>query len=115
MFSVSEVCDPDNLDRQQREADLAPLHAAVQAYMPYAAGPVLKFAACMFIMTPDGHFVIDTHPKHEQVRQTITVLCCALDCNRACATHELVHLSCFHWVLARQSLQCSRCTPNSLH
>lgn len=67
MFSVSEGCDPDNLDRQQREADLAPLHAAVQAYMPYAAGPVLNFAACMFIMTPDGHFVIDTHPKHEQV------------------------------------------------
>lgn len=67
-FSVSEACDPDRLDRQQREADLLPLQAAVQAFMPHAAGPVTDFAACMFIMTPDGHFVIDTHPKHEQVR-----------------------------------------------
>jgi glycine/D-amino acid oxidase-like deaminating enzyme len=68
-FSVSEACDPDNLDRQQREADLVPLRAAVQAFMPHAAGNLLDFAACMFIMTPDGHFVIDTHPKHEQVSQ----------------------------------------------
>jgi glycine/D-amino acid oxidase-like deaminating enzyme len=68
-FSVSEACDPDNLDRQQREADLVPLRAAVQAFMPHAAGELLDFAACMFTMTPDGHFVIDTHPKHEQVSQ----------------------------------------------
>ena len=64
---MSEACDPDHLDRQQRESDLAPLQAAVSAFMPHASGPVLDFAACMFIMTPDGHFVIDTHPKHEQV------------------------------------------------
>lgn len=64
---MSEACNPDALDRQQREADLEPLRAAVQTFMPHAAGPVLDFAACMFIMTPDGHFVIDTHPKHEQV------------------------------------------------
>lgn len=69
-FSVSEACDPDALDRQQREADLVPLRAAVEAFMPHAAGPVLDFAACMFIMTPDGHFVIDSHPKHEQVSVT---------------------------------------------
>lgn len=68
-FSVSAACDPDNLDRQQREADLLPLQAAVQEFMPHAAGPVTDFAACMFIMTPDGHFVIDTHPKHEQVSE----------------------------------------------
>lgn len=66
-FCVSEPCDPDHLDRQQRQADLEPLTAAVQAFMPHAAGPVLDFAACMFIMTPDGHFVIDAHPKHPQV------------------------------------------------
>lgn len=66
---MSEACDPDNLDRQQREADLLPLQAAVQEFMPHAAGPVTDFAACMFIMTPDGHFVIDTHPKHEQVSE----------------------------------------------
>jgi glycine/D-amino acid oxidase-like deaminating enzyme len=68
-FSVSEACDPDNLDRQQRQADLLPLQAAVQEFMPHAAGPVTDFAACMFIMTPDGHFVIDTHPKHDQVSE----------------------------------------------
>jgi glycine/D-amino acid oxidase-like deaminating enzyme len=67
-FSVSEACDPDSLDRRQRPSDLAPLQAAVAAYMPGAAGPVLDFAACMFVMTPDGHFVIDQHPRHPQVR-----------------------------------------------
>lgn len=66
-FSVSEACNPDKLDRQQRESDLAPLRAAVETFMPHAAGEVLDFAACIFTMTPDGHFVVDTHPKHEQV------------------------------------------------
>jgi sarcosine oxidase len=47
---------------------LKKLADTVHRFFPGAAGPVLDFAACMFVMTPDGHFVIDTHPKYPQVR-----------------------------------------------
>jgi hypothetical protein len=48
-------------------ADTEPLKEALRRHMPKAHGEVLNFAACMFTMTPDNHFVIDTHPQHPQV------------------------------------------------
>ncbi|KAF8065503.1 soxA [Scenedesmus sp. PABB004] len=66
-FCVSAACDPDALDREQRPDDVAPLRAALAAHLPGAAGALLGFAACMFTMTPDGHFIIDAHPRHPQV------------------------------------------------
>lgn len=64
-----ELCDPDNQQRQQQPEDVEPLEAALQRYMPHAVGELLEFATCMFTMTPDGHFIIDKHPRHEQVGQ----------------------------------------------
>lgn len=67
-FCVSEPpCDPDNVDREMAAADTEPLEQALRRHMPKAHGDVLNFAACMFTMTPDNHFVIDTHPRHPQV------------------------------------------------
>uniref|UniRef100_A0A383VMB1 FAD dependent oxidoreductase domain-containing protein n=1 Tax=Tetradesmus obliquus TaxID=3088 RepID=A0A383VMB1_TETOB len=67
-FCVSAPpCDPDNVDREMSAADTKPLEQALRRHMPKAHGDVLNFAACMFTMTPDNHFVIDTHPRHPQV------------------------------------------------
>jgi sarcosine oxidase len=67
-FCVSAPqCDPDNLDRDMAATDTEPLAEALRRHMPKAHGDVLNFAACMFTMTPDNHFVIDTHPRHPQV------------------------------------------------
>eukprot|EP00878_Enallax_costatus_P037439 GHUV01042292.1.p1 GENE.GHUV01042292.1~~GHUV01042292.1.p1 ORF type:complete len:223 (+),score=33.18 GHUV01042292.1:585-1253(+) len=69
-FSVgAELCDPDNQQREQQLEDVEPLQAALQRHMPHAVGELLQFSTCMFTMTPDKHFVIDTHPKHNQVGQ----------------------------------------------
>jgi sarcosine oxidase gamma subunit len=74
-FCVSAPqCDPDNLDRDMAAADTEPLEEALRRHMPKAHGEVLNFAACMFTMTPDNHFVIDTHPRHPQV-STVEICC----------------------------------------
>ena len=39
--------------------------------VPTLPGRFLRAAPCMYTMTPDDHFVIATHPQHEQV----TVAC----------------------------------------
>ncbi len=35
--------------------------------LPAANGPLLAGSTCMYTMTPDGHFIIDIHPRHENV------------------------------------------------
>eukprot|EP00879_Flechtneria_rotunda_P029519 GHRR01031931.1.p1 GENE.GHRR01031931.1~~GHRR01031931.1.p1 ORF type:complete len:272 (+),score=46.65 GHRR01031931.1:67-882(+) len=70
-FDAQYGCIPDTLDRNQHQSDIAPLAAVMQRYFPRAAGPVINFSACMFTATPDGQFIIDTHPRHPQV------CCCA--------------------------------------
>jgi sarcosine oxidase len=61
--------DPDAADRCWRgAADEAPLRAVVERFFPDAAGPLLRGGVCMFANTPDGHFVVDVHPRHPQAR-----------------------------------------------
>jgi glycine/D-amino acid oxidase-like deaminating enzyme len=61
--------DPDASDRSWRgDADEAPLRAALARFFPgAAAGRLLRGGVCMFSNTPDGHFVVDVHPRHPQV------------------------------------------------
>lgn len=68
------TCDPDTVDRSWRgEEDERPLREAVERFFPGAAGPLVKGGVCMFANTPDGHFVVDQHPKHPQVRGSSAV------------------------------------------
>ncbi|GBF88702.1 N-methyltryptophan oxidase [Raphidocelis subcapitata] len=72
-FPPDGATDPDTLDRAWRgAADEAPLRAALERFFPEAAGPFLRGGVCMFANTPDGHFLVDTHPRYPQV-----VLCSA--------------------------------------
>ena len=36
-------------------------------YFPDAAGPTMTLKSCMFINSPDNHFIIDLHPDYPQV------------------------------------------------
>ncbi|MBW5449273.1 N-methyl-L-tryptophan oxidase [Cohnella sp. CFH 77786] len=47
--------------------DEADLRQALNAYLPGAAGKLLRGAACKYEMTPDEHFVIDAHPAYPNV------------------------------------------------
>lgn len=64
---LDEVVDPDTDPRICRPDDEALLRDGIRRYFPGADGPVMGMAACMFVNTPDEHFVIDTLPDHKQV------------------------------------------------
>ncbi len=62
-----EEGDPDTLPTEPNNADERMLRAFAARYFPDGSGPTMAMAACMFTNTPDGHFIIDTHPDCPQV------------------------------------------------
>jgi N-methyl-L-tryptophan oxidase len=62
-------CTFDNVDRAFHEGspEERELRHFLQAFLPGAAGPLKSGAVCMYTMTPDENFVIDTHPEHGHV------------------------------------------------
>lgn len=57
----------DEACRSPDGKDEASLHAALSAYLPDGIGPMLSMHVCLYTNTPDQHFVLDRHPRHEQV------------------------------------------------
>lgn len=67
-FRVSGgLLNPDDQDDSFHADEEALLRTAMTKFLPKASGKVLRAARCIFVMTPDNHFIIDTHPKHKQV------------------------------------------------
>jgi len=62
-----EQGDPDTLPTEPNDADERMLRAFAEQYFPEGTGPTMMMATCMFTNTPDGHFIIDTHPEYPQV------------------------------------------------
>jgi N-methyl-L-tryptophan oxidase len=49
------------------EEDERDLRQALEAFLPQAAGRVLRGAVCKYELTPDEHFIIDRHPDYHHV------------------------------------------------
>lgn len=64
---LGEVVDPNTMDRDANAHDEAVLRTAVERYFPEASGPVLSLKTCMFTNSPDEHFIVDVHPRLDQV------------------------------------------------
>lgn len=65
---TGELTQPQQLDRAiDRVHDVEPVAAALDGWMPQAAGEYREGKACMYAMTPDANFVVDRHPAHENV------------------------------------------------
>ena len=64
---LEETVDPDTADREPRARDEQVLREVAERYFPEAAGATMSLKACLFTNTPDGHFIIDRHPRHPQV------------------------------------------------
>ncbi len=62
-----EQDDPERLDRRSHAADELMLREFTDRYFPDASGPTMSLKSCMFTNTPDGHFIIDSHPDCPQV------------------------------------------------
>ena len=62
-----EATTPEAVRRAVTEADVAPVRALLRRFLPLANGALLDSATCLYTNTPDGHFLIDTHPEHSRV------------------------------------------------
>ena len=64
---LSEIVDPDQMDRVCGARDEEVLRACVGRYFPRASGQTLALLTCVFTNSPDEHFIIDLHPHCPQV------------------------------------------------
>lgn len=56
------VTSPDMTDKAFREEDETELRSFMQRHLPEGSGERSDYQICHYTMTPDQHFVIDTHP-----------------------------------------------------
>ena len=62
------LTDPAHVDRAiHAKNDIEPIRAAMEQWMPGASDTFLDARACMYSLTPDGHFVVDRHPEHPRL------------------------------------------------
>jgi sarcosine oxidase len=62
-----EPIDPSDPDRTPSPRQVALIRDCLARYMPGAAGEPLAVKGCIYTVTPDEHFVIDTMPGAPQV------------------------------------------------
>ena len=48
-------------------SSLQMLRGPLRKFFPVANNEMTKAATCMFTTTQDRHFIVDLHPKHQQV------------------------------------------------
>ena len=63
-----DLTTADDLNRDVDPVrDIGPVAQATDDWMPGAAAHFREAKPCMYSLTPDGNFVIDRHPQHENV------------------------------------------------
>jgi glycine/D-amino acid oxidase-like deaminating enzyme len=61
------ITDPKNDPRPLDPADLARVEAFLTQYMPGVGRPMQRRSVCFYTMSPDENFVIDRHPRNQNV------------------------------------------------
>lgn len=67
LHAPATVTDPDHVDRTPRPEDEAQIRAALERFLPEADGNLMGLRFCLYTNSPDGHFVLDRHPRHPRV------------------------------------------------
>lgn len=67
IHDTGTLTTPATIDRNVGEAEIESIRRLGDAHLPAVFGELLETATCMYTSTPDGHFVIDTHPVHPNV------------------------------------------------
>lgn len=65
---------PDDPERRPDMDAVATVQRFAQRHLPGAAGTLIQARPCIYTMTPDEHFIIDTHPAHPQI---VIGACCS--------------------------------------
>jgi sarcosine oxidase len=63
----SAPTDADTLDRAVHDSDELAVRGVLRDFIPAADGPLLSMRVCMYTNSPDHQFIIDRHPRHENV------------------------------------------------
>jgi sarcosine oxidase len=66
-YGQPELPDPAGVDRFVNAADEADVRGFLKRHIPAADGPVRHGSVCLYTLTPDRHFVIDTLPDASNV------------------------------------------------
>jgi sarcosine oxidase len=67
-FHHSEVfTTPGELDRTVKPSEAEDVREALARWLPRGAGQHLGSSVCMYTLTPDLHFVVGRHPRHDNV------------------------------------------------
>jgi sarcosine oxidase len=59
-----ELCTPETVRREVGPDEVAGMRAILAGTLPRLDGELVRAVACMYTNTPDGHFIIDRHPRH---------------------------------------------------
>lgn len=64
---LPQVVNPDTMSREPKIQEEELLRQFAEQYFPAAAGPTMRLKTCMITNSPDGDFIIDTLPDHDNV------------------------------------------------
>ncbi len=64
----AEVTDPTNDPRPLDAVDLSRVESFLSAYLPGIGRPLQSRGVCFYTMSPDEHFLVDRHPRHDRVQ-----------------------------------------------
>ena len=64
---TGDFTTPATLQRTVTEAEILEIRRLMSGWIPDASGAHLGSTACMYTNTPDLHFILGLHPKHERV------------------------------------------------
>jgi sarcosine oxidase len=62
-----DVTTAVDAERHVRPEETQRVRDRLDAFMPGAAGRLVDTSVCLYTNTPDGHFILDTHPAHANV------------------------------------------------
>lgn len=62
-----EWTSAEAVNRTVTKADIAAMRELLARYLPKANGHFLRGTVCLYTNTPDGHFILDRHPRSERV------------------------------------------------
>jgi sarcosine oxidase len=62
-----QTTSAETIRRLVDEEERALMRRLALEWVPGAAGPIVDATVCLYTNTPDGHFVLDRHPRHPSV------------------------------------------------
>jgi sarcosine oxidase len=66
-YGAAELAGPEQVHRDTSVADETNVRHFLREHLPDADGPCRRRSVCLYTLTPDRHFILDTHPQYPNV------------------------------------------------